>query len=376
MLSTIKKLLQSIALVPSVLALSFLILATLLLIIEVDYKTLPIFKAVVIEEKKDIQFILSFIIGGIFTLTIFSYTMVMNVLNRNINNYSPRLIPLLLSEKHHQIILGFTSGTIIYAMVLSINISSPYANYFPSIGAGLGVVFSIICVFMFIYFIHSVSQSIHINYILKQVAKRSKQNNIDQDKTHSRSKEYLETEGLEYTYKSSEEGYLHQPNYSKLLGICNKNVIKLHILKCPGQFVYTDDIIFSYSQLPDNFDLEKIAKCFAIDENVPLDVPTIEFKHLVEVAVKASSPAINDPGTSETAIRYLVQLFNIRKDYQYLNFNRLKLTEDVSRSNISNQALYKICFDEMEHYMKNDPYLSELLEAAKRKISINNTDLN
>lgn len=371
MLSTIKRLLQSIALVPSVLALSFLILASLLLIIEVDYKSVSILKAIVIEDKKDIQFILSFIIGGIFTLTIFSYTMVMNVLNRNINNYSPRLIPLLLSEKHHQLILGFTSGTIIYAMVLSINISSPYADRFPNIGAGLGVIFSIVCVFMFIYFIHSVSQSIHINYILKQVAKRSKQNGINQDKTHNKSDEYFEAEKLEYAYKASEEGYLHQPNYSKLLKICDKNSIKLHLQICPGQFVHTDDEIFRHSKLPHEFDLEKIAKCFAIDENVPLDVPTTEFKHLVEVAVKASSPAINDPGTSETAIRYLVQLFIIRKGYSYLNYDKIKLTELVSRKNISNQTLYKNCFEEMDHYMKDDPYLSKLLTDAKRKISIN-----
>ncbi len=86
----------------------------------------------------------------------------MNVLNRNINNYSPRLIPMLLNQKHHQIILGFTSGTIIYAMTLAVAINSPNVKYFPGIAASIGVLFGILSVLLFIYFIHSVSQSIHM----------------------------------------------------------------------------------------------------------------------------------------------------------------------------------------------------------------------
>ncbi len=173
MLAYLKRLYKSIALLPSIIALCFVVLAILLNLIEIDYAEYSLTDALAVSDKKDSQYIFSFIIGGIFTLTIFSYTMVMNVLNRNINNYSPRLIPLILSERHHQLILGFTSGTILYSMVMSLSLTNDNGAYFPTMAPGLGILFAMACVLLFIYFIHSVSQSIHINYIIDEVYKKA-----------------------------------------------------------------------------------------------------------------------------------------------------------------------------------------------------------
>ncbi len=369
MLVYLKRILESIALVPTILALSFMGLAICLLTIEIDYETYSIFNNLIIEDAKDVQFILSFIIAGIFTLTIFSYTMVMNVLNRNINNYSPRLIPLLLSEKHHQLILGFTSGTIIYAMILSIAISSSGTSYFPSIGASLGVFFSIICILLFIYFIHSVSQSIHINYILHEVFDRTEQNMLEQDSYHgNKNSDDLELDTYIQNYKTEKAGYLSQPNYARLLKITKKQNLSIFITAKPGNFLFKGDPIFRAKTAIKSSELDKLRDCFVIDKEVPLDVPETGFKHLVEVAVKASSPAINDPGTSETAINYLTQAFLFRQQYSYHKHEKVRLSENLSRSIISNKKLLDACFDEMEVYMKNDPYLQTKLREAKSRI--------
>ena len=376
MLSQFENVLKSIALVPSVLALCFLCFAILLIGVDVTLPDHKFFQNLVITNKSDVQFILSFIIGGIFTLTIFSYTMVMNVLNRNINNYSPRLIPMLLSEKHHQIILGFSSGTILYAMVLSIAIAGGGEASFPELGASIGIFFSIICVLLFIYFIHSVSQSIHINYILHSVFVRTEASIRDQDKTHKNAQDSNTDVSGFTSYLSKEPGYLRQPNFDKLLKYCANRNLKIHIEKIPGQFVYIGDTLFRYESKVSELETDNISNFFAIDKDVPLDVPEVGFKHLVEVAVKAMSRAINDPGTSRTAVNYLTQLFVLRGKYTYYSTQNLQLSPEVTRTILTQKLLIDACFLEMAHYMNKDPLMKRLLTQAEARIQNFSTDGN
>lgn len=149
---------NSISFLTMCIALSFGVLALSLFFFRPNI--LNDYPQLVITDKESIKFILSFTIGGIFTLTIFTFTMVMNLLDRSISNYSPRLIPLILREKQHQIILGVTSGTLLYALIMAIFISSSQTDNFPPIAATLAIIMSMVNIILFIYFIHSVSQTI------------------------------------------------------------------------------------------------------------------------------------------------------------------------------------------------------------------------
>ena len=362
--SYLKKIAKSIALVPSLLALCFLLLAILLLSVRLKLEGSGFVNFMVIEKKEDVQTIFTFIIGGIFTLTVFSYTMVMNVLNRNISNYSPRLIPMLLSEKHHQIILGFTSGTIIYCLVLSIELNNNTDDYFPGFAASLGIIFSILCVFLFIYFIHSVSQSIHINHILFDVFERTSKSLQHKSRELQQFQGINHLEELPFSYIMGKTGYLHDYDIKKLSEFALKNSCSIHVQKLPGNFILDNDSILTIDVEIDDHIRRGLEKIFAVDHEVPLDVPEIGFKHLVEVAVKASSPAINDPATSKTCIDYLTQLFIDRLNgANYHSFMKHKKTHLVIRQ-YENQKLITDCFREMYGYMKDDYFLPKILSKS------------
>ncbi len=295
----------------------------------------------------------------------------MNVLNRNINNYSPRLIPMLLAEKHHQVILGFSSGTILYAMILSIAVAGSKGDEFPPLGASLGVIFAMGCVFLFIYFIHSVSQSIHINHIIKEVFDRTEKNIQKQDTSHQKFSIQKSFDTLENSYAAEKAGYLHQPDFNDLLKFCEKEKIHVNIHKFPGMFLLRGETILTYNGNLNSNKLESFKKYFAIDENVPLDIPEIGFKHLVEVAVKAMSPAINDPGTAKAALDYLTQLFLYRAKFDYFDNEFIQVSKYVNRAIITQTVLLENCFVEMEHYMKDDPLISIVLQNSKYIIQNN-----
>lgn len=368
-LKYIKRILHSIALVPSVLALCFLLFAIVLLAIEIDYNDVPVLRKISFTDKADVQFVLAFLIGGIFTLTIFSYTMVMNVLNRNINNYSPRLIPMLLNQKHHQVILGFTSGTIIYSMTLAVAINSPNITYFPGIAAPIGVLFGIVCVLLFIYFIHSVSQSIHINYIIKESFKRS-MTNIEHlaEKKRYLKVEKIQENNFQTEIRSKSCGYLKMPDISAVGKFIKKNNVSIKLLKHPGEFVNKKEVFILIEGNIKESAKSDIHQLFELDYNVPMNVTETGFKHLVEIAVKAMSPAINDPGTALTSLDYLSQLFIERA--QISDFNCLKSLKSVGFyfQIVPYKELHYYVFEELDHYLKDDPILMEYLQTIKNRI--------
>ncbi len=361
MTSILKKIFNSIALVPSGLALTFLLLGIILTIVPISYSDTPILRYLSIEDKEDTQTILSYIIGGIFTLTVFSYTMVMNVLNRNINNYSPRLIPLLLSQKHHQIILGFTSGTIMYALTMSLSLNNSVDGYFPTIAGGLGIIFSMISVFLFIYFLHTVSQSVHINHILKNVYDQTILN-LDTFR-NDLSKFTVSTKDFESDHflQSPDCGYLHYIDFATLVATED---IEILFLKKPGEFIYENDRLCYFSKAPSESLLDKIISNLVIDEEVPLDIPETGFKHLVEVILKGSSPAINDPGTSMAALHYLTQLLIKRIDILNNEEGLTYSKNGIYFKIIGLKNIIQIVFSEIYHYCHMDPVLHKEIEKS------------
>ena len=228
-------------------ALGFGILAIVLVI--TSPSLLNDYPQLAISDKDSVKFILTFTIGGIFTLTIFSYTMVMDVLNRSISNYSPRLIPLILKEKHHQIILGVTSGTIIYCMIMAAFVSGKSSDQFPSVAAPLAILMGIFNILLFIYFIHSVSQSIHVNYVLRKSFSNTKNaiyhiKNLPFEKTcEEKSEDFWEQ------YVSMTQcGYLNKIRIEKLIGISEEHNIQIKLLKKMGSFILENQPVIAVSR--------------------------------------------------------------------------------------------------------------------------------
>ncbi len=368
-LSLVRRIFNSISFMTFCIALGFGILAIVLVI--TSPSLLNDYPQLAISDKDSVKFILTFTIGGIFTLTIFSYTMVMDVLNRSISNYSPRLIPLILKEKHHQIILGVTSGTIIYCMIMAAFVSGKSSDQFPSVAAPLAILMGIFNILLFIYFIHSVSQSIHVNYVLRKSFSNTKNaiyhiKNLPFEKTcEEKSEDFWEQ------YVSMTQcGYLNKIRIEKLIGISEEHNIQIKLLKKMGSFILENQPVIAVSrQINDSIE-QKIKRCISIDRGEPIDVIEVGFKHMVEVGVKASSPAINDPGTSLMSIDYLTQLFLLRKELP--EFNTLKSDKGgvLKMDMVSYQKLAETCFLEMETYMKDDPVLKMKISESKGIIGL------
>ncbi|PIB32882.1 hypothetical protein BFP78_01040 [Gaetbulibacter sp. 5U11] len=258
--------------------------------------------------------ILTTFIAGLISIMVFSFSMVMVLLNQASSNFSPRVLPGLISNKRHQKILGIYNATLLFCIFTMVGIEPDGGeNQLPGFSVLLAIVFMVICLGAFIYFIHSISQEIQVHNIMQRLFDEAK-NRLDQliNSEKNSNQKFPDTDNWTI-YKSPETGFLQDIVLDPIIKFAKENNNQFEIITIKGQYVYKDKPLFkSKTKLKDE-NLEELFKYFHFSrDEIIEDNYVLGFKQITEIAVKAMSPGINDPGTTIIAIDYLAELFQIR----------------------------------------------------------------
>ena len=350
-----RSVIRSIASLPAVIFLVFILIAFVQVAQTDENIDLPgLLGRLNITDLDTIRATLAAVITGVFTLTIFAYTMVMNVIDRSIGSYSPRLLPLIVSERYHQEILGVGAGTIAHSTILLLGVAEPPdAVSPPPLAAASAGFFAVLSLILFIYFIHRVSRSIHVNVLLyKSFCHTAKCLDVllHRPEHYGWSDDKVETSGV--TIDAAGCGYLDDVD---LAGLARTGKVSALIAR-PGTFVYQGDPILQCVKGAELGE-ERLDRYFKISEDEPIDVYAVGFRHLVEVSIKAASPALNDPATALTAMHYLVQLFERLALVGRVNLYTASAGERPIRLNAWTPAdLVRTCYPELRRYLNQDPW--------------------
>lgn len=310
-----EKIVTSIAFIPMLIALVFFLLSGLLFYLEANGLTawldnrIPSF--LLIKSWDVAQSILTVLVGALISLMVFSFSMVMVLLNNAASNFSPRILPNLIADKFHQIVLGTYLGTITYCLLMTVNMTPNQPDIpLPSVSVLLGIVFGLLCLFLFVFFIHSVSESVQVGKILESLnsdtLEKMKKGTIHLlcDKPIPNDFEKWET------YPADHSGYLKSINIESISKICTSENLKIKVLVPESKFVMEGADLFACNKNLDEGLKNKILENFILSiSELAKDDHVIGFKQITEIAVKAMSPGINDPGTALSAINYLSILF-------------------------------------------------------------------
>ncbi|WP_420460024.1 DUF2254 domain-containing protein [Neolewinella sp.] len=356
----LRDLVRSIASLPTLIFFAFVALACYQLSTTDEAQDLPDWLAPYnLTDLDTIRTTLAAVITGVFTLTIFAYTMVMNVLDRSISSYSPRLLPLVLSERYHQEILGVGAGTIAHSTILLLGVAEPPEfSKPPVLAAASAGFFAILSLVLFIYFIHRVSQSIFINVLLRKSYDytRRRLERLDEQRLSLITARDRPDDDPQPRIFADRCGYLDELDYAGLVDAAQKLRTEIYLLPRPGSFVYTGDPLFGWGDTQ-SADQISIDSYYTLSREEPIDVYATGFKHQVEVAIKAASPAINDPGTAMTAINYLGQLFMQLAAVKPYNAVTGQQDAGVLRLNDWQVGtLLDSCFTQLRCYLDSDPW--------------------
>ncbi|MCL6217430.1 DUF2254 domain-containing protein [Zunongwangia pacifica] len=272
------------------------------------------FPSLIVNSGDTALSVLGAIITGLISMMVFSFSMVMVLLNQATNNYSPRLLPGLISDRKHQTVLGIYLATILYCIFIMVAINPDVSpKKLPGFSVFLGILFTVICMGAFIYFIHTISQSIQISNILEHIHHQSKKRLSKLlDSERNQTDNFPNTDNW-HVYTAQKSGYFQNLSIANMLDLCEELETKFHILPVKGIFILKGTPVFRSEKKLDNDNVDEILANFNFArKELVADNYVLAFKQITEIIAKAMSPGINDPGTAVNAIDYLTELLALR----------------------------------------------------------------
>jgi uncharacterized membrane protein len=250
---------------------------------------------------------------------VFSMTLV--ALSLTSTQLGPRLLRNFMRDTKTQVVLGTFIATFLYCLLVLRTIRrADEVAFVPHLSASLGVLFALVSVGVLIYFIHHVSVSIQANEIVALIGKeliegieRMFPENIGQEAprilTEAPDAAFLEAFDREACpFGAVEDGYIQFIDRDALMDLAVQEDVIIRLERGPGHYVvssYPLVLIWPGSRMTDQF-MDRVNSAFALG-NQRTSGQDIEFmvNQLVEIAVRALSPGINDPFTAMMCVDHL-----------------------------------------------------------------------
>ena len=269
------------------------------------------FKWLTLEDAETARTIVSTVATSIISLTVFSFSMVMVLMNQAASQMSNRMLDNIIGDKTQKLILSFYVGTIVYSLFLLINISeSENQTLVPAISVYFLLLLTITDIFFFIYFLHYITQSFRYEQLIQRIHMRATDTLEGLDRnTNAAIATGNETGGKEIL--SQESGYYQGFDEKRLLSFTEAHGLVIRFLHPVGTYILKGTPFLAITGNVEEQDLKKILLEIDFYYGQEIDKNAYYgFFHLTEVAVKALSPGINDPGTAVLCIHALTDLFS------------------------------------------------------------------
>ncbi len=373
----------SIAFYPAIIAIGFLLLSWLML--EFDYsQTGKHFKAYVswirLKDATTARSIVSTIAGGIISLTVFSFSMVMILLNQAASQMSNRMLSSMIGNQFQQIILGFYIGTIVYALFLLSSIRDIDSGiYVPALSIYLLLLLTVGDIFLFIYFLHYVTQSVKFETIITRVHKKTL-HTLNRICTAEYPQVYTVPEIKGQTISMFSSNYYQGFDERELIKFGCEHEGTIQFLHPAGAYLLKGSpllIFYSTKQLMEN-DIKKIFMPIDLYNGQPLEKnPYYGYHQLAEVAIKALSPGINDPETAVLSIHALTDLFLYRLNHYIKTvFKDENNTIRIVTVEWDFEQLFGECYNPIWNYGKDDLYIQNTLTRMLEQLKQADTEEN
>ena len=310
------------------------------------------------------QVILAGIAGSIMTVVSIVFAILLMTLTLASMQFSPRIIVSFARDRVTQWTLGIFLGTFLYCMAAlpaAHSLPRPFAPVTTVVGA---ILLAIACVGLLLFFIHHISQAISVNHIVDRIATETELV-IDDVMPLPRQQRRLETgDGAEpATWESpvlnDVSGYIRFVDIRRLLVLATSLRVKIHIVRRVGQFVPAGvPLMMAYKG--ERLSAENRATLRAAFDFGPARTlqQDVEFGvlQIVDIALKAISPAVNDPTTAINCVDQLSRIlirFASREMPEPLLYD-IQGVARVSIRWIDFERLLDSAFEQIRMYSKTD----------------------
>lgn len=251
--------------------------------------------------------VLSTIAGAMMTVISLVYSLTLIVLTLAAGNIAPRLLETFSTNRVNQITIGLLAATFLYSLIC---LYITGENEVPRLSVALAIIFATVCLFWLVYFVHDVASRVLID---NEIGRNRKALRIAIDRLlaeeprRTRNEKESLPDTASKTVGAKRTGYVTSVDTHYLVDFATKRDAFIHLELRPGDFVIEGSPIARIHG-GDNVDevSDALARSVLIrDARAPDGDVQFSIHLMVEIALRALSPGVNDSYTAISAIDHL-----------------------------------------------------------------------
>ena len=245
---------------------------------------------------------------------VFSITLV--ALSLASSQYTSRVLRNFLSDRVTQSVLGAFVGIFAYCLVVLRTIrGGDEGQFVPSVAVLVGLLLGFVGIGVLIYFIHHISTSIQASHILAAAARetlRAVDNLFPEgvgDEGADGVREAAGVGGTWHPVAAVRTGYVQGLDTRGLLAFAGERRTVVRMERRVGQFVIEGEPLAAVLGVAPSDDLRRLRGLYAIGRQRTVEQDAaFGIRQIVDVALKALSPGVNDTTTAVMCIDHLTAI--------------------------------------------------------------------
>ncbi|SUO95595.1 DUF2254 domain-containing protein [Suttonella ornithocola] len=283
-----------------------------------------------------VESLLDVISNTMLAVSTFSLSIMVSAFAAASNGATPRATSLVMADDNTRIAIASFISAFIYAVIGKIALGLDYytqnGRFILFISTILVLIYVIITL---IRWVHTLSTLGRLDNTISKIYDATKQALAKwlADPQFGISGDAPDREH-DAQYHSASTGYIAHIYFSGLNKIAKENNLHIRLNVRPGHFTYLHDPIANIWGETNEYILEEIGNCFVIEPNRSyMQDPRFGLLVMSEVAQRALSPAVNDPGTALTIINNLSTILTDtqpeeqKEDYPHLSLGQANYTD-------------------------------------------------
>ena len=261
------------------------------------------------------RLILTTLAGAVITVVGVVFSIMIVTLTLASTQFGPRMLRNFIRDRGTQVTLGTFVATFVYAILVLISIGGSGGDFVPHLSATVALGLVAVSMGVLIYFIHHIATSIQLPRVIATIANDLSKAIDAESRTVGPAVEagpsveelLLRMSERGGTVGAPASGYLQFVQHQELVRLAAEKGAVIRLLQRPGHFVvrgHTMATVWPPQTTEAVSDALRRAHITGPVRTLAQDLP-FAVDQLVEIAIRALSPAVNDTFTAMTCIDWL-----------------------------------------------------------------------
>jgi uncharacterized membrane protein len=264
---------------------------------------------------------LSTIAGSMMTVLGITFSMTLLALALASGQYTSRILRNFMRSRVTQVTLGIFAGIFVYCLIVLRTIRGGEEGFVPSLPVFFAFVMAIAGVGVLIYFLHHIASSIQASNIIASIAHETIaaiERLCPEEAVHGPDEEDGQDQVLQfldkrtwYAVPAAATGYIQSVDNDALLDLARDRKILVRMERGIGAFVVQNTALASLALTypPDQEMIAALNGAYSISRHRTIEQdPAFGIRQIVDIALKALSPGVNDTSTAVMCVDYLTAI--------------------------------------------------------------------